>query len=88
MEDGLAERVVADLAERVIFADRGGVIRVWNASATANFGYTADEAIGQSLDLIIPERLREPHWRGYDAAIERRLAEVAERQARAQKGTS
>ncbi len=49
----------------VLFADRGGIIQLWNAGAEATFGYTADEAIGQSLDLIIPERLRDRHWDGY-----------------------
>ena len=42
-----------------------GVIRYWNLGAQQIFGYTADEAIGQSLDLIIPENLRERHWDGY-----------------------
>lgn len=57
------------LAEAVIFADREGIIRSWNARAEAVFGYAAAEAIGQSLDLIIPEHLRAAHWRGYHAAI-------------------
>jgi adenylylsulfate kinase len=71
-----AARIVALLDERgwldeaVIFADREGVIRSWNARAEAALGYTAAEAIGQSLDLIIPEHLRAAHWRGYHAAIE------------------
>jgi len=49
----------------VLFADRGGIIQLWNASAESTFGYTADEAVGQSLDLIIPEHLRRRHWDGY-----------------------
>jgi PAS domain S-box-containing protein len=57
------------MADELIFADRKGVIRRWSASAEALFGYTQAEALGKSLDLIIPEHLRAGHWRGYDAAI-------------------
>jgi len=63
--------ILASIAEAVIYADRDGIIRAWNEGATTIFGFTADEAVGQSLDLIIPERLREAHWRGFNAAIER-----------------
>ena len=64
-----AAALLEQLPDAVVASDRDGVIRVWNAAAARLFGYTASEAIGQSLDLIIPERLREAHWRGYDAAI-------------------
>jgi adenylylsulfate kinase len=57
------------LAQAVIFADREGIIRSWNVRAEAVFGYAAAEAIGQSLDLIIPEHLRAAHWKGYRDAI-------------------
>jgi PAS domain S-box-containing protein len=49
----------------VIFADREGAIRLWNRGAETMFGYSADEAMGQSLDLIVPERFRARHWEGY-----------------------
>lgn len=58
------------MGDELIFADREGVIRRWSARAEALFGYRADEALGRSLDLIIPEHLRAAHWRGYRAAIE------------------
>jgi PAS domain S-box-containing protein len=45
----------------VIFADAAGTIRRWNRAAAALFGYSAAEALGQKLDLIIPEHLRAPH---------------------------
>jgi len=61
--------LLEQLPDAVVASDRDGIIRVWNAAATKLFGHTADEAIGQSLDLIIPERLREAHWKGYDAAL-------------------
>jgi PAS domain S-box-containing protein len=57
--------------DAVIFADRQGTIRVWNNAASKLFGYTADEAIGRSLDIIIPERLRNAHWKGFERAISR-----------------
>jgi PAS domain S-box-containing protein len=61
--------LVEQAPDAVIFAGLDGVIRVWNASATRVFGFEASEAIGQSLDLIVPERFREAHWAGYDRAL-------------------
>src|SRR3954468_4130704 len=66
----LAASILEDAADAVIFADREGLICVWNPAATAVFGFAADEALGASLDLIIPPRLREAHWAGYRRAIE------------------
>lgn len=53
------------MPEAVVFADRQGVVRLWNRAAETMFGYSAAEALGQSLDLIIPERFRARHWDGY-----------------------
>jgi len=61
----LCQQIVEGTQEAIIFADRDGVIRLWNAGAEAMFGYSTAEAIGQSLDLIIPERQRGRHWEGY-----------------------
>ena len=61
----LVRRIVEEMPEAVIFADRQGAIRLWNRGAETMFGYSADEALGQSLDLIIPERFRARHWDGY-----------------------
>jgi PAS domain S-box-containing protein len=55
--------------EAMIFADCEGIIRLWNARAEEVFGYAANEAIGRSLDLIIPQHLRAAHWQGYHRAI-------------------
>ena len=55
--DRLFRRIVEEMPEAVIFADRQGVVRLWNRGAETMFGYSAAEATGQSLDLIIPERL-------------------------------
>ena len=65
----LAERVLACMMEAVIHADRQGLIELWNPAAETLFGFSTAEAIGQSLGIIIPERLREAHWRGFHAAI-------------------
>jgi len=52
-------------ADAIIAADTQGIIRFWNPGAARIFGFSAADALGQSLDLIIPERLRDRHWRGY-----------------------
>jgi PAS domain S-box-containing protein len=61
----LCGQIVEHAQDAIIFADTRGIIRFWNAGAAAIFGYSAAEALGQSLDLIIPEKLRERHWQGY-----------------------
>ena len=66
----LTAAIVEQVADAIIFADLEGAIRIWNAGAEAIFGYGADEALGQSLDLIIPERLRPAHWAAFDKALE------------------
>lgn len=63
--EALCRRIVETVGDAVIFADRDGNIRLWNKAAEGIFGYSEEEAIGQSLDLIIPEGQREPHWKGY-----------------------
>ena len=62
----LARQIVDQAQDAIVFADRDGVIRLWNAGAQAMFGYGVDEAVGQTLDLIIPERLRDRHWTGFN----------------------
>jgi PAS domain S-box-containing protein len=64
-QEHLYRRIVEEAPDAVIVADHEGLIRLWNAGATTVFGYGAEEAIGRSLDLIIPERLRQRHWDGY-----------------------
>jgi PAS domain S-box-containing protein len=61
----LCQRIVEDAPDVIIFADREGVIRLWNAGAEAVFGYQPEDALGKTLDLIVPERLRERHWEGF-----------------------
>jgi PAS domain S-box-containing protein len=59
------QKIVEDSPIAILFADRDGKIRFWNAGAEAMFGYPAAEALGQSLDLIVPERQRARHWEGW-----------------------
>ena len=61
----LYQRIVEDSPVAILFADPDGKIRLWNAGAEAMFGYPAQEALGQSLDLIVPERQRARHWEGW-----------------------
>jgi len=61
----LCKSIVEQTQFAVIFSDGDGIIRFWNAGAQAMFGYTAGEAVGQSLDMIVPERQRARHWEGY-----------------------
>jgi PAS domain S-box-containing protein len=60
-----AARLVRDCADAIVYADREGRIRYWNAGAGRIFGFAEAEALGMSLDLIIPERLQGRHWQGY-----------------------
>jgi PAS domain S-box-containing protein len=64
-ENWLYERIGRDADDAVVYADRAGIIRLWNRGATRLFGFTAGEALGQSLDIIIPEPQRQRHWDGY-----------------------
>ena len=66
----IAPRVLAQAADALIYAVRDGRIALWNAAAERVFGWSAAEAVGQNLDLIIPEHLRAGHWRGWDAAMQ------------------
>ena len=65
----LAERILDQVADAVIFADHSGTIARWNRASCTLFGHSAEEAIGKSIDLIIPEHLRAAHWAGFDAAM-------------------
>lgn len=59
------QQSIDDSPDAIVIADREGIIRFWNNGAEQMFGYPASEAVGQSLDLIIPENLRARHWDGY-----------------------
>lgn len=65
----LSEQIIEDMADAVIYADRSGNIERWNQACVALFGFSKSEALGQNLDMIIPEHLRAAHWRGFEAAL-------------------
>jgi PAS domain S-box-containing protein len=67
--DALYRTLVHDSPDAVVIADARGVIRLWNAAAAVLFGFSADEALGRTLDLIVPEPQRARHWAGYDAVM-------------------
>lgn len=63
--DNLLKQLLDDAPDAILISDREGLIRFWNAGAEHMFGHTAAEAVGLTLDLIIPENLRDRHWEGY-----------------------
>ncbi|WP_296661983.1 PAS domain S-box protein [Paraburkholderia sp.] len=65
----IAEWILEQTTDALIYAGRDGKIVRWNAAASHMFGFSKEEALGASLDLIIPEHLRAPHWKGFDAAV-------------------
>lgn len=77
LED-IGRTLMQSAADAVIASDRSGHIVHWNAGAERIFGYRADEAVGHTLDLIIPEQFRERHWQGYRAVIESGVSRYGE----------
>jgi PAS domain S-box-containing protein len=63
------EQLVNAIGDAVVISDKHGAITLWNPAAERMFGFTQQEALGQSLDLIIPERLRGRHWEGYEKTM-------------------
>ncbi len=61
--------LAAAMPDAVVYADAEGHIRYWNGGAEAIFGFTAAEAIGQMLDIIVPVTLRQRHWDGYEKTM-------------------
>ena len=70
MSDAVAEAILSTRSDAIVAADRDGIIGFWNPGAVRLFGYSHDEAMSRSLDLIIPERLLQRHWNGYRRVIE------------------
>jgi PAS domain S-box-containing protein len=61
--------ILEQSADAIIYANREGIIQLWNAAAERIFGFKSEEVLGKSLDVMIPERLRGPHWAGYRTAM-------------------
>jgi PAS domain S-box-containing protein len=66
----VGDALLASASDAIIATDREGRITLWNPGAERIFGFSAAEAVGQSLDLIIPENLRARHWNGYRHAMQ------------------
>src|SRR5438477_1049868 len=64
-----AEGLVSGISDAIVYADAEGIIRLWNRGATRIFGFAEAEALGRSLDIIIPAGLRERHWEGFRATM-------------------
>ena len=65
-----ADRLVAGMSDAIVYADADGTIRLWNRGATRIFGFAESGALGGSLDIIIPEGLRQRHWLGYRGTMQ------------------
>jgi PAS domain S-box-containing protein len=67
--DRFALTLAREAPDAIIYSDAAGVIRFWNRGAERIFGFSAEEAVGQTLDIIIPEGLRARHWAGFNATM-------------------
>jgi PAS domain S-box-containing protein len=65
VEHTLGEAILSTQSDAIVAADKSGTIIFWNPGAERIFDYSKAEAVGQSLDIIIPARLRGRHWDGY-----------------------
>ena len=63
------QQIIENSQDAILFADRDGIIELWNSGAEEIFGYKKEEARGKSLDLIVPEKLRQRHWEGYHTVM-------------------
>ena len=66
----LCQKIVDESHVAIIFGDKEGKILLWNSGAEEMFGWTATEAGGQSMDMMIPEKHRARHWEGYDRVMQ------------------
>jgi PAS domain S-box-containing protein len=66
----LCRRILETSPDAVLVSGHDGLIKAWNEASTRLFGFGEGEAIGRSMDLIIPERLRGRHWQGWDQVME------------------
>jgi PAS domain S-box-containing protein len=65
----LCESIVDQSPTAIVVGDREGIVRLWNAGAQTMFGWSAEETLGKSMDMIIPEKHRPRHWEGYDRVM-------------------
>lgn len=68
--DTFYRTLIEEAPDAIVFADFGGMIRYWNRGAERIFGFSRSEALGRSLDLIIPDHLRQRHWDAYKQTMQ------------------
>ena len=73
----LCRQIVQACNDAIIYSDREGIIRLWNSGAEQMLGFSAEEAVGQSLDIFIPENQRARHWEGYFKVMQTGLTRYA-----------
>ena len=64
------KQLVEAIGDAIVISDAKGAITLWNPAAERMFGFTQEDALGKSLDLIIPERQRQRHWDGYQKTMD------------------
>lgn len=69
MDNELLAALIEQAPDAIIHCDLHGEILIWNAAAAEMFGHSAEQALGHSLDMIIPERFRAAHWAGFHHAV-------------------
>lgn len=69
INDEMPGRFLAETSDGVMVTDKSGTIIYWNAGCERIFGFSADDATGQSLDIIIPDNLRARHWQGWEETL-------------------
>src|SRR5271167_3206526 len=74
----LCESIVEQSPIAIIVGDREGIVRLWNIGAETMFGWSADEALGKSMEMIIPEKQRARHWEGYFHVMETGLTKYGQ----------
>jgi PAS domain S-box-containing protein len=70
VDDSVYKQIVENAGDAIIVTDREGTITVWNAGAERIFGVPRDKAVGETVEIIIPENQRDLHWTGYDKVLE------------------
>ena len=68
-DENFFQQIIAEAPDGILYSDAKGIITLWNKGCERIFGFVAAEALGQSLDIIIPDALRQRHWQGYDETI-------------------
>jgi PAS domain S-box-containing protein len=69
MNEALYRMIVEQAPDAMIVSDPKGAIVLWNRSAERIFGHSSAEVLGESLDVVIPERLRAAHWAAFDKSL-------------------